>query len=317
MRKVILIYFLFFSQNTLFSDESAVETSFLDRFIPLHDNIVTRYHHFLKRVDDALCANEDLNNTKLEKIIYKNNIQIITSLKYEKDKSLIPYLYIRANIILPKTSKRFEFTIDKQTNSKLLNQKIDTKDNAALTNQRIHFGLKYNLVQNNYFNFYAKLGTKINEIEDIYAKVGVIKYLNFRYFMLFWDANLYRYIFDEKLIASTSLNLIKPLNETFLFEKDIILTYKRAEKSTELDFIAKLYHTVNDKSSYEYWLSYTAEDNDIYNYAPKKYALHIRYRYMLKKWAYIELIPQLLQERDNHFKTQKAIALNFGLIFSK
>ncbi len=318
MKKIILIFLIFFSQNHLFCDANVTqEKSFLDSFAPLRDSLVDGYHDFLKKLDNSLCANEDLNNTNLEKIIYKNNLQIITALKHNQTDALMPYLYIRGNIILPKTNKRFEFTIDKQTDSKLLNQNIDAQYDSAIKDEKVHLGLKYNLVKDDYFNFYTKLGARINKPGDVYGKMGVIKYLNFQSFMVFFDAQVYKYLLNEKLIASTSLNFIKPINDHFIFEKDIILRWKKVDKTTELDYIAKLYHTIDKKSSCEYWLSYTAKESQECYYCPEEYAAHVKYRYMLKKWAYIELIPQVRKRKENHFETEEAITLNFGLIFSK
>ncbi len=318
MKKIILICFLFFSQNTLFCDTTtAKEESFLDSFAPLRESIIDDYYDFLKKVDDTLCANEDLNNKKLEKIIYKNKLQVITALKHNSDGTLMPYLYIRGNIILPKTNKRFEFTIDKQTDSKTFNQNIEAQYDSTIKDTNIHLGFKYNLVKNDYFNFYTKLGTRINKPEDVYGKVGAIKYLNFKSFMIFFDAKIYKYLLNEKLIASTSLNFIKPINDNFIFEKDVILTWRKQERTTALDFIAKLYHTIDTKHSFEYRISYTAEENDLCYYCPKEYEAHIRYRYNLKKWAYAELIPQLLRRRENHFETEEILTLNFGLIFTR
>jgi len=318
VKKVILIFFLFFSQNTLFCDvNTGEEKSFLDSFAPLRADIINGYHNFLKKIDNALCANEDLNNTNLEKIIYKNNLQIITALKHNGDEKFMPYLYIRGNIILPKTNKRFEFTVDKQTDSKRLNQNIDAQYDSAIKDEKVHLGFKYNLVKDDYFNFYTKLGARINNPGDVYGKVGAIKYLNFKSFMLFFDAQIYKYLLNEKLIASTSLNFIKPLNENFIFEKDFILTWKKEEKTTELDYIAKLYHMIDKKSSCEYRLSYTAKESAQCYYCPNEYAAHVRYRYMLKKWAYVELLPQVIKRKENQFETEEAITLNFGLIFSK
>lgn len=318
MKKTILIFLIFFSQNHLFCDINVTqEKSFLDSFVPLRDSIIHGYHNFLKKIDNALCANEDLNNTNLEKIIYKNNLQIITALKHNEDETLMPYLYIRGNIILPKTNKRFEFTIDKQTDSKLLNQNIDAQYDSAIEDEKIHLGFKYNLVKDDYFNFYTKLGARINNPGDVYGKMGAIKYLNFKSFMIFFDAQVYKYLLNEKLIASTSLNFIKPINDNFIFEKDVILTWRKVEKTTELDYIAKLYHTIDKKSSCQYWLSYTAKESQECYYCPQEYAAHIRYRHMLKEWAYVELIPQVRKRKENHFETEEAITLNFGLIFSK
>jgi len=318
VKKIILIFFILLLENNIFADDTTQKQNhFLDGFIPLRDTMIQNYHNFLKKVDNALCSNEDLNNTDLEKIIYKNNLQIITSLKHNRDDIIMPYLYIRGNIILPKTNKRFEFTIDKQTESKHLNQNLDSHYDTTIQDEKIHLGFKYNLVKDDYLNFYTKLGTRIQEPEDIYGKVGVVKYLNFRAFMLFFDAQAYKYLLNEKFIASTSANFIKPLNENFIFEKDVILTWRKHEEVTELDFIAKLYHTIDAKHSFEYKLLYLAEDNQLCHYGPKEYIAQIRYRYMLNKWAFLEVLPQLIKQKENHFDLERAISLNFGLLFSK
>ncbi len=318
MKKIILIVLILFSHDNLFCDTKIPkEESFLDNFVPIRESIIDGYYNFLKKVDDALCTNEDLNNTNLEKIIYKNRLQVITALKHTSDETLTPYLYIRGNIILPKTNKRFEFTIDKQTESKSLKQNIDTQYNGAIKDEKVHLGFKYNLVKNDYFNFYTKLGARINKPTDVYGKIGAIKYLNFKSFMLFFDAKVYKYFLNEKLIASTSLNFVKPINDYFMFENDAILTWRKVEKTTELNYILKLYHTIDSKNSLEYRLSYTAEENNLCYYCPKEYEAHIRYRYKLKKWAYLELIPKLIKRKEKHFETEELITLNFGLIFTK
>ncbi len=317
MEKTILKIFLFFILNTLlYSDTTAKEEDSSYNFSSLHDDIIENYYNLLKKVDNTLCADEDVNNTKLEKIIYKNNLELITSFQYHEKDGFIPNLYIRANIILPKTNKRFEFTINKQTDSKLFNQKLDTQYHTV-EDEKLHFGLKYNVVKENYFNFYAKLGTRVNNPKDIYAKLKMIKYINFHDFMFFWDAQLYRYLLDDRVIASSSINFIKPLARELVLEDNCIITWKQKEETTDLDFITKLYHYIDKKSSMEYRLSYTAEDNLYCHYGPKEYDAHIRYRYMLKKWVYVELSPQLSKKKENNFALERTITLNFALLFSK
>lgn len=314
MKKTILIFFLFFSTISLHAED---EKGWLDSFIPFRDALIDSYYDILRKIDNVLCANEDLNNTRLEKIIYQNNLQVIGSLKHNRDETLMPHLYIRGNIILPKTNKRFEFTIDKQTESKQLNQSLNPNYDSALEDKTLHFGLKYNLAKDDYFNFYTKLGTRINAIDDVYAKVSMTKYLNYKHFMLFFDANLYKYLLNEKFITATSLHFIKPINDFLIFEKALVSTWKKTDETTAIDAIAKLYQTIDNKHSLEYWLSYTAEKNQYCNYCPKEYNAHIRYRYMLKEWAYLELMPQYFKRKENHFTYEKAITLNFGILFSK
>jgi hypothetical protein len=318
MKKILLIFFLYTQNILLYGDTIDNKTDYLNSFLSLRDEISQKYYNLLKRLDNALCANEDLNNTKLEKIIYKNNLQLVVSFKNYQKINLIPRLYIRANFILPKTYKRFEFTLDKQTNSKLLNQKLDTRHSSNnLKDEKLRLGLKYNLVKDNYFNFYTKLSTQINHPTNIYAKIGAVKYLNFQSFMIFWNAQLYQYILNSKFIASSSINFIKPLNDQLTFEKDFILTWERVEKTTSFDFIAKLHHEIDKKNALEYWLSYKATYNTLCHYCPNEYATHIKYRHALKRWAYIDLSPQLTKRKENHFSLEYAIRLNFILIFSK
>lgn len=316
MFKFILITAIFIVHLPLYAAMQE-EKSFLDQYTPLHTKLTNDYYHLLKKIDNTFCETADINNTKLEKIIYKSRLQIITSLQHDEQHALMPYLYIRANIILPKTNKRFEITLDKQTDSKVQNQKIDENYNSALMDEKVHIGLKYNLVKKDSLNFYAKLGARLNKLTDPYAKVGAVRHLNFSSFIFFADAQVYKYLFNEKIIASTSINFIKPIDNYFIFENNNILTWYKDQKETDWDTIFKLYQYIDKKQSLEYWLSYTAADDALGYYAPKEYNLHLKYRYMLKRWAYVEFAPQLLKKKENHFKIEKEISLNFGIIFSK
>ncbi len=314
MKNIILLVFFY---TILIAETNTHQKDIIEILGDIRDSVIESYYPFLIQIDNLLSDKEQLSLAQQKEIIYHNHLQCITSFKYDEGKLSLPSLYVRANIILPKTNKRLELTLDKETDSKLLNQKLDSAYLSIFQDDTAHLALKYNLIKHQYLNFYAKLGTKIKNPSNVYLKLGARRHFRFSYMLLFFHAQLYKYILHQNLISSTSVEFIVPLAKRFTFEKDIIFTWQQKEKISTVDFIIKLYDKINKKNSLEYWLSYTAEDNTLSNYAPKRYAAHIRYRHRLRRWLYVELLPQVERTKENHFQTDYSLACNIGLLFSK
>jgi hypothetical protein len=283
---------------------SDITADLLDEF---YYKMTKKLNTALNKIDCKLCE-KDFNHTNSQKLSFsKNRVTIITSTKS-------PFLYLRAKLYLPHISKKLQLTFDKMTTSKTQNQNFDKNYNTALAEDRVHLGIRYDFERLKNYDLYMKLGTKLSKL-DLYLKLGADK----RYF--FWDASIlfnlqhYHYIFRNEDLLSTGVEVDKPLTDSSIFIHRDIASYDFDKEILNIDHIFEYILTLSQRDSIGFWLSYSSESSKELSYIPKTYNAHIKYRRFLRKYLFIEFIPQLLKERERGYELEKLFRFNIGMVF--
>ncbi len=288
--------------------------SFFDHY---HRLLTEKYHRLIRRIDAFLSDTKTVDTYKVDRILYRNRLETIFSFQY-KEHRLKPNLYLRGNILLPRTSKRLELVFSKQTDTRLKNQTIDPSYERGITDEHVNVGLKYYFIKKEDFSLYSKLGMRLNLAKlDAYAKVGMQKYLKTPFVRTVLSANLYRYIRQEGFIATGGIDFVRPMGEIFTLEQDNRILWKEEEKETTTEHILKLYHELDDRNRLEYWFSLLTKDDEKWNLCSDTYTLALKYHHKINNWLFYEIVPQLYRQREDHFKLERAITFDFGVTFGK
>ena len=285
----------------------------------LFANSLSDLHHLIESsYFDAICYLDNLTDPKQksisyqESLRYKNQVTLISSFRYTKDHKLRPSIYLKGRVYIPNISRYFEIDFDKETNSRSLNQSLDKEFDQTISDSKTRISLLYNFIKKKNINLYAKLGTKIDKFE-FYIKSGALKRVDYQNFSTLYDLHFYKYIFKNMLISSAMARVIKELNPKNIFENDLILTHDSRKNELYLDIKPRLYQQINNKSSMRYQLSYQALKDKQSVYKNNQYRAEIAYKYFLRDWFYIELIPSLIKAKEDHFKLKKELRINFAI----
>ncbi len=302
-----ILFFLLFLLSTLHAID----------FEALYREGRQSYFALLQKLDHRLSKFSDLNEDNIERsILYRNRLKIITSLKADRH-SLHPYLYLRGNLILPSISRYLEFTLDKESASSPLNRSLSRHYDTTTEDNQLRLSMLLHIIKQNRLDLYTKLGIKLQHLDEPYLKIGMQKRINFQIYSLLYDLHFYKYLFNSKIISTTSVSLSRPLSSTLWLQDTLILTHKNWQDRFNYDLIFKLHQRINDRSSLLYLVAYRAQTLPEHRFQNARYIANIRYRHFLTRWSFLEFIPQLDRSKAHHFHNDFSLRLNFGILLAK
>ena len=110
---------------------------------------------------------------------------------------------------------------------------------------------------------------------------------------------------------------IRPLNIDYTLEQKNQIYHTREDHSSELEHILRLHHFASAKNRFSYTINYVNAHEKDCNFCKKRYGLSLKFRHYMKKWLFIETIPQVIARRENNFNIETRLTLNIGITFSK
>jgi hypothetical protein len=128
---------------------------------------------------------------------------------------------------------------------------------------------------------------------------------------------LYYYIQEKENALSTSVTLFLPLSSRYGVEQQNRWYKDEGDKTSILEHSLRFYQSINTSSKLRYQITYASIDNDVCNYCKDWYGANIKFRYHANKSLFFEIIPEILERRENSFELEKIFTTNFGITFSK
>ena len=288
-----------------------------------HESLLSHYHalftrqyrHLLQKIDAYFSDTSSHERFTYDRLLYDNRIETVFSFQYREHR-LRPNLYLRGHIVLPRTSKKLELVFSRQTTQRLKNQAIDPEYERGVSDQRVNVGLKYYFFKKSDFALYSKIGMRLNLAKlDLYAKVGAERLVHTPYFNTILSADLYHYLIEEGFIATGDIDFVKHFSDTYTLEQDNRIVWREDGEVTTTEHTLRLYHFYDRRNRFEYWISLLTRDDDRWNYCSDTYTAALKYHHDVNGWLFYEIIPQLYRSREEHFTLQRAISVNFGLLF--
>jgi hypothetical protein len=271
-----------------------------------------KYHRFLNMVDSYFANSNDINRSSYREI-RKNRLEIILSLK---DSSKLN-LHLRGKIVLPQLKNRAELTFSQNDDQEIDNQSTTNENDDVISDSKLHVGLKYYLYREKKSTAYAKLSLKVRSPFGPYIKFGVDKsYMNNNFLETKFRNALYYYINGNDLSASTSISFFKPITDNYWIGEGNKL-YWKGERSLYLKNSLILYQIFDLNNRISYKTEYTTSYDNIDKFNHDNFSLSAGYFHRFDRWFFIEVAPKFRKKRDNHYKNEKLITLNFGMLLGK
>jgi hypothetical protein len=309
MKKAFFLLYMMFHIN-LFANE--IEKNFLETITPIRDDLSTLYCHTLQRLDNYLGDDND-TSISMEDAYYKNSLQMIFVLNSSSDSLLAPSLYLRGNIVLPRTNNRLELVFSKQDEDKFENEKLGEEYDPVLDHdQKVNMGLRYNFSKDKDFHIFTKVGMRLRPPMKVYVKTQIDNDFDLNYFQLNTGTSLYYYIKEKGLKYSAWLKFYKKLNDTWFLKQGNQYIWEHDNIQKEFLSTVDLEQSVDIRNSFRYSLGYLISNKD-QSFSTKEYFASILYRHHFNKWLYVDMVPQLNFKRENDFDTEVAFALHLSV----
>lgn len=222
---------------------------------------------------------------------------------------------LRIKLKLPKIKEKMQivFESDEQRDSQ------DYIENHKKTNKdKYNLSLLYNKNLKDIISFKGKLGLKINRKFDPFIKIEAKKtwYQKKDQLKYILSQSLKESV-DKRLEATSYFNIIKTLNNKFY-----ISIYNEYYWNSPNKSISSFYNSIslNQELSKKNYLTYRIDvntNNEESSLKTKRYSFQIKYRHFIKKWLYVDTIPENFYKREENFKSQYGIRFNLGVYFNK
>ncbi len=314
MRKII---FLIFISTALFADFHLLDFNETKNTIKkesktFHKNATKKYHRFLNMVDSYFGNSNDINRSSYKKI-RKNRLEVILSLK---DSSKFN-IHLRGKIVLPQLKNRAEITFSQNDDKEIDNQSTTNENDDVIEDSKLHVGLKYYLYKEKRSTAYAKLSFKIQSPFGPYIKIGIDKkYIDNNFLETKFRHALYYYLNGNDLSASTSISFFKPITDDYWLGEGNKL-YWKGGRNLYLKNSLILYQIFDINNRLSYKTEYTTSYNNIDKLNHNSFSVSTGYFHRFDKWFFIEIAPKFRKKRSNHYKNEKLITLNFGMLLGK
>jgi hypothetical protein len=298
MKKILL---LFIFANYLLAIEDANILSF-------RESVANSYYRFIDYSTSFLYKK---NHSNYEYIKKHNKLRFYIDNSIDEDGNINSSFSVRANIKIPKISKKLYLTVDKDSSTI---SKIETKSQLQEEKQNSRVGLKYYFLRKKEQNIYAKLGGRINLRGDrVYLKFGADKANEFEEITTYIYFHEYYYIKNENFKSEVGFDFRKELNKNFTLSQLNNITLDE-DSITYISNTLLLDHYLNKKSMLSYWSTiYTLYDNN--SFESKSISFNIKYHYLLREWIFIDFIPSIVKNLTKEKDTKKYFSINFGFVF--
>ena len=270
------------------------------------------YFRFLNGVDMLLGGSGDLNRTSYREL-RKSNLLLIFSLEDNKKFNL----HMRGKFILPQFKNRVELTFSQDDKHEMDNQDSVQKSDDVIEDKKMRVGLKYYFLRQKKSSFYAKLNLKLSKPFGPYIKLGLEKsHLSKSYLETTFDNAIYYYPSGNKLSASSSLSFFKYINNNYFIGQGNKL-YWKGEDELYLNNTLLFYQVFDLYNRIIYKLDYTTSYSHKERFNQKSFALSAGYFHRFDKHFFVELIPKYRKERENKYRDEALVSVNFGVLLGK
>ncbi len=283
---------------------------------PYRDKFTDYYCESLDKVDNYL-SNSDNKKGIINPKIYKNRLDVTFSFKSVRDKIVVPSVFFRANIVLPKINNKVELVFSKQAEKELENEKIIKNHDTGLKDKKTNIGLKYSLYKDDDIDAYIKAGMRFRLDFKLYIKSEIERITKYSNFTMVSGGSEYYYLRSKEFKSSIWNNFIKQINKNILFSQKNVFYWDHKDDEKELLTILEVDHSATFQDHLTYWLAHSFTNDNLNGFSTDEYSVNIRYRYQFNKWLYFDVIPQLMKKRENHYKFESAFTFNVGISFYK
>lgn len=310
MKKLLLPLILINSVN-LFAQE---DNSYLEDFLNSTNDHRKYIHNYIIAMSTNLDNYVD-DSRKLDIENYSSAYGIIQLSAFQNQHGSVKFdQKVKLKLKLPKLKDRFRLVFE---SDEIDENKDFIENHNSNKNDDFNLGLTYDTLKKDY-KFKAKVGLKLRSKLDPFLKLNLNRtwediYSNINYTI---GQTLKQSVIKE-LESTTYMRFDKPINDYYSLHNysEYYWYYDQREDSQIINssYLSQEY----DAKNYLTYIFSTNIDNEDTNLRIKRHTLQVNYRHFIKKWLYVDTIPENYYSYDYNFKPRYAIKFNLGMYFNK
>ncbi|MBU3015849.1 hypothetical protein KO488_13865 [Poseidonibacter lekithochrous] len=311
MKKLLLPLILINSINVLAQEEP----SFLETLISDTNDHRKDIHNYIvglsSSVDNYMYDEEDI---KINKKDYSAAYGLIELSVFQNQHENIHFdQKVKIKLKLPKLKDEFRLVFesdDLDENKDYIERKNSNK------NEDFNLGLSYQTFKK-HIELKAKVGIKLRSKIDPFLKLSARKTWEDIYGLDVLIGQDVRQSVVKKLETTTYYEVFKKFNDYYSIHQYTEYYWHSSEgRDSQVLPSIHLKQILDQKNHLTYSLSSNI-DNTETNFRIKRHSAQIKYRHFIKKWLYIDTIPENYYSYDDNFKPRYAMRFNLGIYFNK
>jgi len=294
--------------NTLYA-----ETSYFEDVIESTNEYRKSMHQTLMGTAENIDNFFDASEYKLKG--YNNTYGLIQlSAFYNQSNGVHFDQKVSIKLKLPKLKRKFNLLFE----SDEIRENIDfTENHTKNNNDNFNLSLLHEKYLRNNIDTKTKIGVKLGSTLNPFIKAEIRKLLKDSKGVNYTFSQAIKQSLKDKLESTSYIRLDKALNDLYSIH-NYNEYYWKSTKSKDSEFYSSIY--LNQKLSSKDHISYTfgTNINNIdSNLKVKRYSATLKYRHWLRKWIYIDTIPENYYSEDQDFKPKYSVKINLGMYISK
>ncbi|KAB7885571.1 hypothetical protein GBG19_13910 [Poseidonibacter ostreae] len=311
MKKLLLPLILINSINVLAQEEP----SFLETFISDTNDHRKDIHNYIislsSSVDNYFDDEEDIKINRKNYAAAYGLIEL-SAIKNQHE-NLSFDQRVRIKLKLPKLKDKFRLVFE----SDEIDENKDYIENKK-SNQDDDFNLalSYQTLKD-YAELKAKVGIKLRSKLDPFLKLSARK--------TWEDVNGIDYVIGQdvkqsvikKLETTSYYEVAKKFNDYYSLHQ-YTEYYWHSSESRDSQILPSIHlkQKIDAKNHLTYSFNSNIDNIDT-NLRIKRHSLQLKYRHFIKKWLYVDTIPENYYSYDDNFKPKYAMRFNLGMYFNK
>ena len=310
MKKLLLPLLLISTVNV----SANSETSVLESFISNTNDYRKDIHNYLIDMSSNLDNYVD-DSKKLDIKRYSSAYGLLELSAFQNQHGNVSFdQKVKIRLKLPKLKDNFRLVFE---SDEVDENKDFIENHNSNANDDFNLGLSYDTLKKD-VKLKAKVGIKLHNKLDPFIKLSANKtWENIYNDIDFTVGQNIKESVVKKLESTSFVSLDKQLNEYYSLHHYTEYYWQSGEKA-DSEVIPSIYlnQEINSKNYLTY--SFTSNINNIdSNLRIKRHSAKVNYRHFIKKWLYVDAVPENYYSDANDFKPRYAIRFNFGIYFNK
>ena len=309
MKKLLLPLILINSINVLAQEEPSFLQSIIsntnDHRKDIHNYIVNMSNNLDNYVDDTPSLHMDE---------YSSSYGLIQLSAFQNQHGSVNFdQKVKIKLKLPKLKDRFRLVFESdeidENKDYIENHNSNSKDDFNL-------GLTYDTLKDG-INLKTKVGIKLRSKLDPFIKLSAKKKWEDVKGIDFTVGQDIKESVINKLELTSYVKLDKRLNDYYsLHQYTEYYWHSPERRNSQVIPSVYLEQMIDAKNHLTYSFASNIDNIDT-NLKIKRHSAKVRYRHFMKKWLFVDAIPENYYSYDDNFKPRYAIRFNLGIYFNK
>ena len=222
----------------------------------------------------------------------------------------------RLKLRLPHTKEKSRLIIESDTDKRTDNKNIESNQKTAKDGSNLFAGFQTTVEkEKSNWGFKPSIGFKLSKRPDLYTKLRLNWQREFNKWSIHWNETAYSFHFAGSGLDS-SLEFNRRIYDKNLFRATSLARWTDTNRYFEITQSFSMFHTLSERRAISYYVSSFGISKPVHH--ATYYLIGANYRQRVHKdYLFFEIIPQVLYQKENDFKSEASLTFRIEMIFKK